>query len=74
MLYGVEQGHKITEATKNIFVEDEGTVNHSTINGWLKKFLSSSKILNDQEKSGRPKSVNSNAVLQAVETNRVCFR
>ena len=41
------------------------------IRRWLKKFCSRCKNLNDQARSGKPKTVNSETALQAIEANRV---
>ena len=61
------------EATKNIcFAKDEGRVVPSTVTRWLKKFCSDCKKLDNKARSDRPKTVDSEAVLQAIETNPVC--
>ena len=57
-----------TEATKNIWVKDEGRIDHSTVNRWLKKIhRSGCKNLNDQARLGRPKAIDS----KAIATNQV---
>ena len=43
-----------------------------TATRWFKKFHSRCKNLDDQAKSGWPKTMNSEAVLQAIEANSVC--
>ena len=50
--------HNAAEATKNICVKSEDTVDHVTVTKWLKKFCSVCKKFDDQ---------NSKAVLQATE-------
>ena len=68
--YEFELGHNIAEATKNICcVKSEDAVNHSTVTRCFKKFCPSCKNLSNQARSGKPKSVDSNAVLQAIEAN-----
>ena len=50
MLYKFKQGHNVAEATKKIYcVEGKGTVDHSTITSWLKKF----HLLQEPQKSGK---------------------
>ena len=64
MLYKFELSYNTMEATKNIcYAKDEGTVDHSTVTRWFKKFCSGCNKLNDWVKSGMPKTV---AVLQAI--------
>ena len=71
-LYSLGQwsGHNDLETTKNICcVKDEGAVDHATVTRWLQSFCSGCKNLDNQAKSGRPKTVNPGAVLQAIEAN-----
>ena len=58
-------------ATKNIScVKSEGIDDHSTVTRWLQNFTHSvCKNLDDQTRSGRPKNIDSEAVLKAIETN-----
>ena len=49
------------------FVVCETKVDHSTVSRWLKKFCSGCMNLNDQAKSGRPKTMDSESVLQAMK-------
>ena len=43
------------KATKFIYwAKSEGTVDHSTVTSWSKKFCSGCKNLDDQARSGRP--------------------
>ena len=50
--------------------KSEGAVDHSSVTRWLKKFCSSYKNLDDdRENFGRPKTVDSKAVFQAIEAN-----
>ena len=39
MIYEFKLGHNTTEATKNICVNGEGEVYHSTVTRWFKKWL-----------------------------------
>ena len=60
------------EATKNTYcVKGEGIVELSTLTRWFKKFHSCWKNLKHQAKSGKPKSVASKAVHQAIDANPV---
>ena len=68
MPHKFELGHNVKETTKNICcAKGEGTVDHTTITRWFKKFCSGCKNLDDQTRSGRPKTVDSEAMLQAIE-------
>ena len=53
---------------KHLLYESKGVVDHSTVTRWLN---SDCKNLDDQEKSDRLKSVDSVAILQTIEANRV---
>ena len=44
---------------------------HSTVTRYFKKFCTCCKNLNDQERSGRSKTVDSEAMFQAIETNLI---
>ena len=69
-LYELELAHNAAEATKNICcVKGEGTVDNSTVTKSFKKFLHGYKYFDDQIRSGRPKTVDSDAVLQAIKVN-----
>ena len=73
MLHEFELGYNASEATKNICcAKSNRTVDHSTVNKWLKKFRSGCNNIDDQEKLGRPKIVNSETVFQAIDANPVC--
>ena len=62
--------HNAVEATKSICcAKGEGTVDHSTVKRWLKKFRSDSKNLDNQTRSGRPKTVDYVILLKAMEIN-----
>ena len=64
MLYKFKLGYNAEEVSKNIYcMKGEGTLDHSTVTKWLKKFCSGWKNLN-QATSGRSKTVNSEAVVQ----------
>ena len=51
-------------------VKGEGAVNHNTVTGWLKKFCSGYKNLNDQARSGRPKTVDSETTLRGKSSKK----
>ena len=70
LLYVFELGNKATDAIKNIcYVKDEGPVHHSMVTRWLRYFCSWCKNLNDQARSGRCKTVDTEVVLPALEAN-----
>ena len=70
MLYMFELCHNIAKATENICcVKGEGSVDHSTVTRGLKKFCLGYKNLNDQAKSIGPKTIDSEAMQQAIEAN-----
>ena len=67
MFYKFKLRNKIIKISKKIcFVKGEGTVDHSTVSRWFKKFCSACKTLDNQAKSDEPKSMDSEANL-AVE-------
>ena len=69
MLYKFELGHNIVEATKKICcAKGEGAVDHSKVARWFKKFYLGCKNFDDQAKSSKPKTVDSEAMLQVIET------
>ena len=58
------------EATENFSrAKGNGTVDRSTVTRWFKKFRSSGKNLDDQARLSKPKNVDSETVLQAIEAN-----
>ena len=69
MLYDFELGYNVTEVMKNICVKGEGTIDHSTITRGFKKFCSACKDLKTKTKLSRPKTMFSEAFLQAVKSN-----
>ena len=70
MLYEFELDPNAAEATKNICcAKDGGTVDNSRVTRWLKIVCLGCKNLNNQAKSGRPRSMDSETMLQAIETN-----
>ena len=72
MLYKFKLCYNVVKVTKDICCANgEAAVDHSTISRWFKKFLSNCKNLNDQPRLDRPKIMDSEAVLQATETNLV---
>ena len=56
---------------KYFWVKNNGAVDQSTVTRWFKKFYSGCKNLDDQERSGKSKIVDSGAMLQAIEANQV---
>ena len=70
MLCEFELELNTTVAIKNICcLKGEGAVDHNTVIRWLQKFCLRCKNLDDQAKSGRPKTVDSKAVLQTIVVN-----
>ena len=68
-------GHNTVEATKNICcTKYEGTVDQSRITRWFKKFCLDWKNLNYQTRSGKPKNMDSKAMLEAIEVNLESIR
>ena len=58
--------------TQNIYsVEGEATVDHNTVSRCFKKFCLGYKNLDDQARSGRPKTIDSKIVLQTIEANSI---
>ena len=53
------------KATKYICMKAESTVDISSVNEWFKKFHLGYKNLDDQEKSGKTKTIDSKAVIEA---------
>ena len=55
---------------KNICcAKGEGIVNSSTVTRWFEKFWLGCKNLDNQARSDRPKTVDSKAILQAIDAN-----
>ena len=50
-------------------MESEGTFDHHTVTKWFKKFLLDYNNFDNQSRSGKPKIMDSEAVLQAIEVN-----
>ena len=72
MFYEFKLSLNTEEVPKNIScMKGEGVVDHSRITRWFKKFRSGCKNLDDQARSGRSKTVDSEAVLQTIEANPV---
>ena len=72
MLSEFKLGYNAAEATKNIcYAKGEGAVDHSTVTRWFEKCCSGCKNLNKQASSGKPKTMNSEAILQAIEASLV---
>ena len=66
MLYEFELCHRNNQKP---FIVQKLKVKFITVTKWFKKFYSVSKNPDDQTKSGWPKCVNSEAVLQTIEAN-----
>ena len=65
-----ELGHNAVNETENICcAKREGVIDHSIITKWFKKFRSSYMNHDDREKSDRRKTMNSEALHQAIEAN-----
>ena len=72
MFYEFELDHNPAEATKNIcYAKGEGIIDHST--AIRKKFCLGCKNLNEA-RSGRNKSIDFEAMLQAIEANLVTLK
>ena len=57
---------------KNLYyARDKGTVNHNTVTRSLKKFRSGYRNLDDKARLDKPKTMDSEAVLQVIEPNPV---
>ena len=70
MIYEFQRGHNAAAATKNICCEKDKSVDgQSTLTRWLKKICLDSENLDDQVRSVRPKTLDSEAVFQAIEVN-----
>ena len=67
MFYGFE----LSYGSDPKYLKGEGAVDHRTVTRWFKKFRSRCKNLDNQTGSGRPKTVDSEAVLRAIEANLV---
>ena len=64
---------QIDGLTKNICcAKGEDAVDQWTVNWWFKKFWLGCKNLNNQTRSGKPKSLNSKAVHQTIEVLYSC--
>ena len=67
MLLEFKLSHNVEEAVKILCAKGEGIV--SLVIRWFKIFCSNCKNFDDQRRLGRPKSIYSKAVLQAIEAN-----
>ena len=75
MLYEFTLDHNVAEATKNIFcAKGEDAVVYNTVNRCFMKFGLGCKNLDEEASWGRPKTVDSEAVLQTIEANSDCVR
>ena len=62
MFYEFQLGHSIMEASQNICVKGESTVDHNSVTRLFKKLCLGCKNFNDQTKSDRPE-----IMLQAIK-------
>lgn len=70
LLYEFQLGHGATEATKNVCAAlGEGVVNLRTTQNWFAKFRSGDLGIEDQPRSGRPREIDRDALLEHVEAN-----
>ena len=70
MPYKLKLGHNATETAKNICcAKGEGTGDYSKVTRWLKKFHLGCKDFNVRVRSSKPKPMDSDAMLQAIEAN-----
>lgn len=68
LLYEFRKGSTTTQAHHNICqTEGEGAISYSTVKKWFKQFKEGNEGLKDEPRSGRPPSVDSDALQQAVE-------
>ena len=68
----IELSRNTVKVTRKICcAKGESAVDQITISRWLEKVHLGFKKLKDQERSGRPKTVESDAVFQAMEVNTV---
>ena len=73
MPFKFKLGHNAAEAAKNIsWAKYKDTVDPSTVTRWFKKFYSACKNHIDQTRSRKLKTVNFEAVLEAIEPYPVC--
>ena len=69
-----ELGMNAVEATETFIVRKvEGAIDHSSVTRWFKKFFSRCKNLDNQSKSVRPKTVDSETVGQIIEAFEVSY-
>ena len=72
MLYKLKLANNAAETTKFICcTKDEGIIDHCTVRRSFEKFHLCCNKLNDPAASGRPKTMDSETVLQTLEANPV---
>ena len=65
MLYKFELGYNTVEVIKKICCsKSKGSVDHSSVTRWFKKFCNECKNIDNQAKSDIPKIVHSKAMFQ----------
>src|SRR5690242_14350572 len=70
MLYEFQLGHTAAEATTNIRKAlGEEAISKRTCRCWFEKFCSGNISLTDEERSGRPETLDSEALLKSIEEN-----
>ena len=64
-------GHNTSKSTKNICcMKDETAVDHSMVTRWFKEVCLGCKKLGNQARSGRPKTMDPEAMLQATDRGK----
>ena len=67
VLYEFELGNNTEKVTENICcAKGDSAIDHRAVTIWFKKFCSICKNLNNQTRSRRPKTVNSEVVTHAI--------
>ena len=67
LLYEFQLGHNATEAARNINnAKGDGTVPIRTAQNWFLNFRSGNLSTDDQARSGRPREVDRDAVIEAI--------
>ncbi|CAF0817539.1 unnamed protein product [Didymodactylos carnosus] len=70
LLYELQLDHTAAEAIRNICAaKGEGAVKKSTASDWFRKFKNGDTNFEDQPRSGRPFSIDPEALRQAVEAD-----
>lgn len=68
--YELEQGHKPTKAWRNInAAKGPGTVGLRTVEKWFARYKNGEEGISDSPRSGRPPSMDNDAILAAIEAD-----